>query len=130
MLHNGNLLCATPIGHSVHLKEYQEHIKTVLNLLKHDEHKWVICVDLKIVNFLLGQQGEYTKNSYILCLWDRRERDKHWKQKLWPVRKSLNVGENIMHQPLAEKDKIIFPPLHIKLGLFQIHMYNISWPKV
>ena len=120
LLHNGNLFGAIPIGHSVQLKEKYENIKTVLDLLKYDEHKWVICVDLKMVNFLLGQQGGYTKYPCFLCLWDSRARDKHWEQKLWPVRKSLTVGEkNIIHQPLVEREKIILPPLHIKLGLIK-----------
>ena len=32
----------------------------------------------------------------------------------------LTIGEkNIIHQPLLEREKIIFPPLHIKLGLMK-----------
>ena len=35
----------------------------------------------------------------------------------WPTRKSIEVGEaNIIRKPLVERKKIIFPPLHIKLG--------------
>ena len=62
LLHNGNI-----IGHSVHLKEQYEHTKLVLDLLQYKEHNWVICVDLKMVNFLLGQQGGYTKYLCFLC---------------------------------------------------------------
>ena len=58
LLHIGNIFGAIPIGHSVHLKERYEHIKTVLDLLKYEEHKWIICVDLNMVNFLLGQDSE------------------------------------------------------------------------
>lgn len=120
LLHIGNLYSAIPIGHSVHLKEQYEHINTVLNLLKYNEHKWIICVDLKMVNFLLGQQGGYTKYPCFLCLWDSRAKDKHWEQKVWPVRETLTVGEkNVIHQPLVPREKIIFPPLHIKLGLIK-----------
>ena len=61
LLHNGNIYGAIPIGHSVHLKEQYEHIKLVLDLLQYKEQNWVIYVDLKMVNFLLGQQGGYTK---------------------------------------------------------------------
>ena len=57
LLHNGNLFGAIPIGCSVYLKEKYEQLKGVLDLLKYDDHKWVICVDLKMVNFLLVQQG-------------------------------------------------------------------------
>ncbi|XP_076031939.1 uncharacterized protein LOC143019842 [Oratosquilla oratoria] len=48
LLHIGNIFGAIPIGHSVHLKEKYEHIKTVLELLKYEEHK---CVDLKKCQF-------------------------------------------------------------------------------
>ena len=61
LLHNGNLFRAIPIDHSVYLKEKHEHIKVVLDLLKYDDHKWIKCMDLKMVNFLLGQLEEYTK---------------------------------------------------------------------
>ena len=59
---------SVPIGHSVHLKEEYGHIKKVLELLKYDDHNWIICVHLKMVNFLLGQQGGYTKYPCFLCL--------------------------------------------------------------
>ena len=35
-----------------------------------DTHKWIICVDLKLVKFRLGQQSGYTKFPCFLCLWD------------------------------------------------------------
>ena len=118
--HNGNIYGAIPIGHSVHLKEQYEHIKLVLDLLQYKEHNWVICVDLKMVNFLLGQQGGYTKYPCFLCLWDSRAKDKHWNQRTWLVRASMTVGEkNVINEPLADREKIIFPPLHIKLGLMK-----------
>ena len=55
LFHNVNLLGAIPIVHSVYLKKRQEHIKVALDLLKYDNHKWDICADLKMVNFLLWQ---------------------------------------------------------------------------
>ena len=120
LLHNGNIYGAIPIGHYMHLKEQYEHIKLVLDLLQYKEHSWVICVDLKMVNFLLGQQGGYTKYPCFLCLWDSRAKDKHWNQRTWPVRASMTVGEkNVINEPLVDREKIIFPPLHIKLGLMK-----------
>ena len=112
---------------SVHLKERYEHIKTVLDLLKYEEHKWIICVDLKMVNFLLGQQSGYTKFPCFLCLWDSRAKDRHWIQKEWQVRESLQVGQNnIIHEPLVQHEKIVFPPLHIKLGLMKQFVKALS----
>ena len=120
LLHNGNTYGAIPIGHSVHLKEQYEHIKLVLDLLQYKEHNWVICVDLKMVNFLLGQEGGYTKYPCFLCLWDSRAKGKHWNQRTWPVRASMTVGEkNVINEPLVDREKIIFPPLRIKFGLMK-----------
>ena len=45
LLHTGNLFGAIPIGHFIHLKEKHEYIKVILDLLKSDDHKWVICVE-------------------------------------------------------------------------------------
>ena len=128
LLHYGNLFGAIPIGHSFYSKEKHEHIKA-LDLSKYDDHKWVIYVDLKMVNFLLGQQGGYTKYPCFLCLWDSQAKDKHLEQKLWPVRKGLTVGEeNIIHQPFVEPEKIIFPPLHTKLELMKqfVKAFNVE----
>ena len=80
-----------------------------------------------MVNFLLGQQGGYTKFPCFLCLWDSRARDKHWVQKDWPKRTTLNVGDkNIINPQLVEREKIIFPPLHIKLGLMKQYVKALN----
>ena len=127
LLHIGNVYGALPIGHSVLLKESYEHIKTVLKLLQYENHEWVICVDLKMVNFLLGQQGGYTKYPCFLCLWDSRARDRHYIQKEWPPRENFSVGEkNIINERLVDPAKIIFPPLHIKLGLMKQFVKALS----
>ena len=78
LLRNGNLFGAIPFGHSVYLKEKHEQIKFVLDLLKYDHHKWIIFVDLKMVNFLLGKQGGYTKYPFFLCVRYSLAKDKHW----------------------------------------------------
>lgn len=120
MLHNGNVYGAVPVGHSVHLREEHNNIKMVIDLLKYHEHNWIICVDLKMVNVLLGQQHGFTKFPCYLCMWDSRARDKHWTQKDWPIRDTLEAGmPNLVHDPIVSRDKIIFPPLHIKLGLMK-----------
>lgn len=51
LLHNGNLSGVFPMVHSVHLEEDYGHIKIVLDLLKYDEHKWVIWADRKLADF-------------------------------------------------------------------------------
>ena len=83
LLHNGNEYASIPLAHLVHAKEGYDEVKEVLDLIKYKEHNW-ICVDLKMVNFLLGQQSRYTKFLCFICLWDSRARDKHWGQKDLP----------------------------------------------
>ena len=66
LLHNGNRYASIPIGHSVHLKETYQNM--LLTIIKYDEHKWMVCGDLKVLSILLGQQGVYTKYPCFLCL--------------------------------------------------------------
>ena len=76
--------------------------------------------NFKMVNFLLGQQGGYTKYPCFLCYCDSRASTQHWVKKDWPSREDLAVGDkNIINEPLVSRDRIILPPLHIKLGLMK-----------
>ncbi|KAI6651376.1 hypothetical protein LOD99_5343 [Oopsacas minuta] len=73
-----------------------------------------------MVSFLLGQQKGYTKFPCYLCMWDSRAREKHWTQKEWPLCETFQAGmPNVTHNPIVSRDKIVFPPLHIKLGLMK-----------
>ena len=120
LLHNGNKYASIPIGHSTLLKEKYNNIKRVLEKLNYCDHQWLICVDLKMVNFLLGQQSGYTKYPCFICLWDSRARSDHWVKKEWPERITLTVNEcNVINEPLVPREKIILPPLHIKLGIMK-----------
>ncbi|GFV13792.1 uncharacterized protein TNCV_3958071 [Trichonephila clavipes] len=66
----------------------------------------------------LGQQGGYTKFPCFMCLWDSRDKQHHWSQKVWPVREELKVGtKNVINTTLVSRDRIILPPFHIKLGI-------------
>ncbi|QQP36124.1 Uncharacterized protein FKW44_021122 [Caligus rogercresseyi] len=60
------------------------------------------------------------KVSLLSLLWDSRARIQQWRKKNWPERESLEVGTaNVINEPLIPRDIIIFPPLHIKLGLMK-----------
>ncbi|GFS68730.1 uncharacterized protein TNCV_1959331 [Trichonephila clavipes] len=50
-----------------------------------------------------------------MCLWDSRDKQHHWSQKVWPVREELNVINTL----LVSRDRIIRPPLHIKLSIMK-----------
>ena len=78
LLHNTNEYASIPIGHSTKLKEKYEPIKQVL---EHIKYNWKICVDLKMVNLLLGQQSGYTKHLCFLCIWDSCNKVNHWVKK-------------------------------------------------
>ncbi|GFT20544.1 uncharacterized protein TNCV_2183811 [Trichonephila clavipes] len=102
LLNNGNKYGSIPIAHLVTLKEEYANIAKVMETIKYQDHKWFICVDLKMVNFLLGQQGEYTKFPCFMCFWDSRDKLHHWSQKVWPVREELKVGtKNVINTPLV-----------------------------
>ena len=107
------------------MREEYDSIKQILEKVTYLKHQWEICVDLKMVNFLLGQQSGYTKYLCFLCMWDSRAKSEHWTRKEWPLRKEMIAGEeNIIHQVtlfinLVTTEKIILPPLHIKLGLMK-----------
>ena len=78
---------------------------------------------------LCGPQNDYfpprlRKSIYkvpVLSLhWDSRAREKHWNQKEWPIRETLQAGmPNIVNDPTVMRENIIFIPLHIKLGLMK-----------
>ena len=73
-----------------------------------------------MVGFLLGLQGDYTKFPCFSCLWDSRARTEHWIKKNWPVRSELISGSlNVLATPLEESSTVVFPPLHIKLGIMK-----------
>jgi len=67
---------------------------------------------------LLGLHGAYTKHSCFLWLWDSRADEQHYLRKDWPAREELSLeSHNVKNTPLVQSDKILLPPLHIKLGL-------------
>ena len=86
LLHRGNKFACVSIGHSVVVKEHYLTVKMVLNKLGYSDHNWAICVNFKMVNFLLGQQGGYTKYPCFVCYWDSRASTQHWVKKDWPAR--------------------------------------------
>ena len=93
LLHNRNIYGCIPIGHSVTMKDEYGNIKLILEQLKYGDHQWLICGDLKMLNFLLGQQGGYTQYPCFLCYWDSKADKDHWVEKEWLSRHRLIPGE-------------------------------------
>ena len=115
------LECASiPIGYSTTLKEKHQPIKEVIEKINYATNYWKICMDLKMINFLLGLQSDYTKHLCFLCLRKSRIKHQHWVRKYWPPRQQMTVGEdNVLYEPLVPCDKIILTPLHVKLRLMK-----------
>ena len=120
-LNNGNKFSLIPVGHSVEMKESHKSMELLLSALNYQEHKWLICRDLKIVGIILGLQGGYTKYPCFLCLWDSRADDQHYvSRQEWSSRQGLKPGShNALSHPLVEQSKILLSPLHIKLRLMK-----------
>ncbi|GBO21190.1 hypothetical protein AVEN_254870-1 [Araneus ventricosus] len=120
LLHNGHEYTFVPVGHSLHLKECYENLDFILNKLSYLDHKWAVCGDLKVISMLLGQQKEYMKCPCFLCEWDGRDRKQHYIRKEWPIRRTLDPGDkNIQRENLVDPEKVLLPPLHIKLCLMK-----------
>lgn len=120
LLHNTNKFAPLPLAHSTVLKEEYTNLEAVLKKIKYEEHKWLVCGDLKILSMILGQQSGFTKHPCYLCMFDSRDRKNHYVKKAWPSRSSFEVGShNIIKKPLVDPAKILIPPLHIKLGLIK-----------
>jgi len=120
LLHNGNRYASVPVGYSAHLKETYETMALLFDKIRYRECNWRICGDLKVIAILMGMQTGYTKYCCFICEWDSRDRKQHYIQKKWPIRNSMQPGsKNVLRVPLVERDNVIMPPLHIKLGLMK-----------
>ncbi|KAL6478203.1 hypothetical protein MHYP_G00140380 [Metynnis hypsauchen] len=120
LLHNGNKYSSLPVAHSVHLKEEYTSVKMLLGALKYDEYGWEVIGDFKMVSFLMGLQGGFTKYPCFICLWDSRDTKAHYHRRDWSQRTEFTLGKNnVKWEPLVDPRKVLMPPLHIKLGLIK-----------
>ena len=71
-------------------------------LIKHSEYKWKICGDLKVIGLLLGLQMGFTQHQCFLCLWNSRDDEHHYDQKVCPKRSDFTPGRyNVKYIPLV-----------------------------
>ena len=66
-------------------------------------------MDLKMVNFLLGQQSGYTKYPCSLCMCDSKAKNEHWARKEWPLRKD-GCGREKHHSPTLDCHRKDYSP--------------------
>ena len=120
LLHNGNEKPSIPVAHATGLNETYESMDLLLRLTKYKDHTWNICGDLQVVSFLLGLQLGYSKDMCFLCLWNSRDDKNYYKRVDWLSRtEHVVVKYNVKHPALIDPQKVLLPPLHIKLSLMK-----------
>ena len=121
LLHNSNRFASLPFAHLTTLTEKYEAVKYLLEKNRYDQYECDICVDLEMVNLVLGQHSGFTMYKCFVCMWDSRDRAHHYTKKDCPLWEELVPcrTSNIINNSLVDSDMIIFPPLHIKLGLIK-----------
>lgn len=120
LLHIGNEKPSVPIAYGTNIKETNESIALILKLINYDLYGWRLCCDLKMVAILTGIKQGFSKYQCFLCLWEGRDKKLHYTDHQWPRRVDFRLGKHCVdHDPLVPSDKIILPPLHIKLGLIK-----------
>lgn len=111
LLNIGNKFSSIPVGHSVQIKETHNTMEHLLTALNYQEHKWLICGDLKVVGLILGLQGGYTKYPCFMCLWDSRADDQHYIRQVWPSRQGLQPGSyNVLFPLWLNQARYYFHP--------------------
>lgn len=102
-----------PIAYA-RIKESKESVHALLSHIKYENFCFPIVADLKVINFLLGFKSGFSKFPCYYCMFDSRNSSKDFQSDFyWPER-----PETECHS-VVNKENIIFPFLHIKLGLFQ-----------
>ena len=111
-----------PVFYSTKFKESYDDLKQVLELLNYENEKWLVCCNFKILDVLCGLKGSFSKYCCIFCLWDSRDRPKHYIKTDWKIRTNYETPnedeESLSNPALVPINKILLPPLHIKLGVF------------
>lgn len=128
LLHFENSKNSVPVALSTNTKETYLSLEKILVSIKYNEHSWKICADLKVITLLSGLQTGYTKNMCFMCLWDTRYKGDQYEKYDWPVRPhqhTLGRG-NVIELPLVPMNKILLPPLHIKLGIVKNFIKSLN----
>ena len=66
----------------------------LLSALKYDDYGLEVIGDFRMVSFLMGLQGGFTKFPCFLCLWGSRDTTAHYHKKDWPQRTEFSVGKS------------------------------------
>lgn len=141
LLHNGNKEPPVPLAYSFDLEEKYEHLAEIINSINYEEHQWSVCADLKLTSILVGRCGGNPKFPCHRCKWEygrdlETVYDLSEKDLSELTRTSYEPKENghptgidnysIVREALIPANKFHPPPLHLKLGFFQILHKNLN----
>lgn len=60
------------------------------------------------------------RNICASYLWNTRYKGNQYQKKDWQNRNDSVIGRaNVIHESLVPREKVMLPPLHIKLGVFK-----------
>ena len=68
------------------MTETYNGIDHLLSDVNNQEHKWLICGDIKVVGRVQGIQHGSQSILGFLCLWDSRTEDQHYIWQEWLLR--------------------------------------------
>jgi hypothetical protein len=95
-------------------------VKSIFQLIDYNKYQWQISGDLKIIGIIIGMQKGNVGHPCFLCKWNSRTKTP-WDNQVCPPRTdwAINKQLNVEKEPLIPFpfEKILLPPLHIKLGL-------------
>lgn len=127
LLHITNSKNSIPIAISSNTKETYLSLKKIIELVKYNENMWKISADLKVITLLRGMQTGYTKNMCFMCLWDTRFTGDQYTERNWATREEVRLRRhNIIEEPIVPIEKVLLPPLHIKLGIVKNFIKSLN----
>ena len=119
-----------PVAYTKAKKETRDLIGTVLEKINYSSHQWLVSADFKLIAVFMGLQGGYTQHPCYICLWRSREKNQY-AEHYWAQRTEYEIGQNNVNAtPLVEREKVLVPPLHIRLGLFKNFIKSLDTDSV
>lgn len=99
-------------------KEKEPVLKDLLNKINYHKYQWMFCGDLKMISITLGVMSGNAKNPCFLCNWEKASKSEDWPTRKGQKRRCWIAGQlNVKYDSMVPRDKVLLPPLHIKLGV-------------
>lgn len=133
LLHVRNKVPSIPLAYSTETKETYAVLGRIMRDINYENHQWKICCDLKVVTMLCGLQSGRTKHMCFLCKWVSTWKkgegaELKYKEKRAALRNRTDRIEQfnlIARAIVTDTNQILFPLLHIKLGIVKSFIKTI-----